>query len=673
MKKTTIFVITTDEPSFEECKQRLESQMDSTMCLKVISNTFPMWRAFQRMLDECETPFFIQVDADMLLEGHAISSLVSRIEAESSNVAIVTDWLWDLDVERPILGVKIYKHSICVNFPYEDSVSCEMTQLEGMKKHGYELKVSDLPKTKETCLGVHFPSQTPEMAFRRWERNMMKMRKLPWMDWLSVYPSRIIKQMFSNPEDHILRAKAFGIMSGLSVSLVEDTEADYSKPNENFTRYSQYFYTTTTATFDFVVTQNESSQKRFLDEFKALIQKEGALKLDTLKLEKNTDTDTFEIRMKFIFIENTIGCPTGFINTADIDQKYQRDFGNESKRKQNLEDAWFRQELISFFVSFFNKNKTPVNLQNSIVFCVDRFDWAFDHISKQVIKHSKKQNKGYDLYRNDAVFICFLGKLFDLKTNIICFWWKSFALLEASLPNAKISLTLYDHYSWTHGDDSKKFKDYLKKASCIGVGNKRLKASMQNLNITEKIFLVQDGVDFELFPLSNRNVEKPTFGWVGNSKIQKLGGYSGDDLKGIKIIKDACAKMNVDLKLFDVSENPPIAQHLMFDEFYSKIDCYICASDSEGTPNTIFESLACGIPVISTNVGNVEDVLVSGINGFFFDRSQKGLENVLKEYLKKHENLSRDRQQIRDSVAFFEWGVKAQSWFVFLNYILSIK
>ena len=44
-------------------------------------------------------------------------------------------------------------------------------------------------------------------------------------------------------------------------------------------------------------------------------------------------------------------------------------------------------------------------------------------------------------------------------------------------------------------------------------------------------------------------------------------------------------------------------------DFYNKISCLICFSESEGTPNPVLESLSCGTNVISSYVGNVPEII----------------------------------------------------------------
>lgn len=50
-------------------------------------------------------------------------------------------------------------------------------------------------------------------------------------------------------------------------------------------------------------------------------------------------------------------------------------------------------------------------------------------------------------------------------------------------------------------------------------------------------------------------------------------------------------------------------------DWYRSLDVFLCTSVSEGTPMPVLEAMACGIPVVSTSVGDVPDVVtpMSGI------------------------------------------------------------
>jgi glycosyltransferase involved in cell wall biosynthesis len=49
---------------------------------------------------------------------------------------------------------------------------------------------------------------------------------------------------------------------------------------------------------------------------------------------------------------------------------------------------------------------------------------------------------------------------------------------------------------------------------------------------------------------------------------------------------------------------------------YRSADVVVLCSDWEGTPNVLLEALACGLPVIASDVGGVSEIVKHGENGF---------------------------------------------------------
>ncbi len=67
-----------------------------------------------------------------------------------------------------------------------------------------------------------------------------------------------------------------------------------------------------------------------------------------------------------------------------------------------------------------------------------------------------------------------------------------------------------------------------------------------------------------------------------------------------------------------------------------KADVFALLSDFEGIPNTIYEALILGKPVLATDVGGVNTQIEDGINGWLVENDEKEIEDKLK-WLMMHE------------------------------------
>ncbi len=64
---------------------------------------------------------------------------------------------------------------------------------------------------------------------------------------------------------------------------------------------------------------------------------------------------------------------------------------------------------------------------------------------------------------------------------------------------------------------------------------------------------------------------------------------------------------------------PPVADADEMMLLYNSAKVVVCASTVEGNPRVIAEAMACGIPVISTRVGLMQEIIENGRNGFLVD------------------------------------------------------
>lgn len=182
-----------------------------------------------------------------------------------------------------------------------------------------------------------------------------------------------------------------------------------------------------------------------------------------------------------------------------------------------------------------------------------------------------------------------------------------------------------------------------------------------------RFYCCPNGVDEELFfPAGNRPARGLTACWVGNSR--SMGN------KGLDLIRRACARTGVQLLALDQADNVYAgrlySQEALRERIYHQADFYLCASEWEGTPNPALEALACGLPVISTPVGNMPEVLTEGENGFFAERSEESLAGAIAKL--QAADLARLAANARNSIlAGWTWRHQASRYEAMFDDILT--
>ena len=106
-------------------------------------------------------------------------------------------------------------------------------------------------------------------------------------------------------------------------------------------------------------------------------------------------------------------------------------------------------------------------------------------------------------------------------------------------------------------------------------------------------------------------------------------------------------------------------------EFYHSIDVYVCASRSEGTPNPALEALACGVPVVTTRVGNMPELIRDGENGFLVDRDVHAMAARLR-VLRDNAALRRGMGiAARSAVEAWDWRLLAANYDAMFREVLA--
>ena len=160
---TTIFILTVDDPAYSACKAAVDAQQGGPFHVEIIRNVAPFSAAAQRMIAECRTEFFIQVDEDMILTPDAATRMADLMRRAPADVGMICFHLYDEDRACRIQGIKIYRTAAMKPFVFQDLKASEMDLLEQMSQRGVRWVLHP------DVMGRHGTLYTPETIYRRYK------------------------------------------------------------------------------------------------------------------------------------------------------------------------------------------------------------------------------------------------------------------------------------------------------------------------------------------------------------------------------------------------------------------------------------------------------------------------------------------------------------------------
>jgi hypothetical protein len=170
LQDLTVFVITSGEDTYDECLEALHSQ-DCNFKIDHIRDVAPMSKAFQTMPDRCQSRYFVQVDADIILHPHAICTLHQAIRQSSFRTYMVYGQLYE---EGFGVGgaVKCWKRSIFRFFKFRDVRTVDRDlyrrlRLFGLRRYGLN-----------ELLGIHRPRYSDFSLYLKSKSDIEKWRFL---------------------------------------------------------------------------------------------------------------------------------------------------------------------------------------------------------------------------------------------------------------------------------------------------------------------------------------------------------------------------------------------------------------------------------------------------------------------------------------------------------------
>lgn len=352
----------------------------------------------------------------------------------------------------------------------------------------------------------------------------------------------------------------------------------------------------------------------------------------------------------------------------------------EQKRGFKVWDAnlekWIekRQEEMGII-----EHSHAIKTKPKIALVVDVENWCFWNIAN-IVKEGLKKDYDFEiisleLLNNNIVQALFYLKKFDL----IHFFWRghlSFikdmewyikqcgmdydTFYELYVKNQNITTAVYDHLYLDNVDFTNHILDCCKNYTVSS--RKLMQIYESDSRITKKPqMIVTDGVDLKLFKPMNlgrfSKQKKLVIGWVGNSAWSS----EIEDFKGFNtILKPALNELieegyPIECNFADRQEK--MIPHDEMPQYYSKIDVCVCVSKVEGTPNPVLEAMACGVPIISTDVGIVTQAFGKKQKNFILkERSKEAVKDKIKELINNRDLLMELSNENLTQIKKWDWN-----------------
>ena len=294
--------------------------------------------------------------------------------------------------------------------------------------------------------------------------------------------------------------------------------------------------------------------------------------------------------------------------------------------------------------------------QPKILIIVDRPGWAHDHKTGnlqrvlsdkyEIIKKYQSEVSEVDLQQANLIQVYYWLQVQRLPHLAQAFDQNSSKLLVGVCSHIELENDLFEPALVQLG-----------KANAVFVNNLLLYQELEPL-LNTPVLYTPNGVDTNFF--SPRTIkyrsDNMRVGWSG-SLSNRVPGYRGLE----NFIVPAIQAMK-GVELVTAIREEHWRSHKEMIDFYHSLDVYICASVTEGTPNTCLEAAACGIPVVTTRVGNMPELIKPGINGYFIERDIADIVRVLTILRDNEGHTSQLGQAIRASVLDWDWTSRAENY-----------
>ena len=289
---------------------------------------------------------------------------------------------------------------------------------------------------------------------------------------------------------------------------------------------------------------------------------------------------------------------------------------------------------------------------------------------------------------NSNIMHFFIGRkvrkiIKDYKPNlVISTWLNPFAAYSRYLPNHNE----IKKFALAEGSDvlidSSKFKGWGKIEKTINDNcnlviavSKNMKNQIQKKTNLKHLKVIKNGYDDSIFSF-NKISNKGT-----NKVIKIITVANFQPAKGQEVLLESLKWITIPVHLTLVGDGPLLKNcqniyknvhgkvdfvgavpHDKIPDLLLKHDLFCMPSHSEGFPSAPIEAMACGLPVVGTNVGGISEIIIDGFNGYLC--KPQSPEDLA-------EKITAATQREWDKEEISKWAKNNFSWRIWANQIID--
>jgi glycosyltransferase involved in cell wall biosynthesis len=187
------------------------------------------------------------------------------------------------------------------------------------------------------------------------------------------------------------------------------------------------------------------------------------------------------------------------------------------------------------------------------------------------------------------------------------------------------------------------------------------------LKLNIPVSVIPNGINFNFFSPQKSDEIKNKLGFKTNDFIILFLGNKSVMRKNYDL-----AKSSADLFIHKTNDpnikfiNPYGSDQNKIVEYMNCADALLVTSFWEGSPNVVKEAMACNLPIISTDVGDVKEIIIGSQNCFIVNYSKEEISEKLKLIYN-----NRQRSDGRERIKYLSDDIIAKKIITLYNRVLS--